>query len=91
MKEEMCKKISELLKGEMLISKREFIMALALCLFAGITFGLLKAPYTHGVKIGSDNGRTFINSADDTVLSKLSNPCDKEENTSKKLKKCCRK
>lgn len=93
MKEEICKKVTELFKGEITISKREFIMALALCLFTGITFGLMKAPFTHGVKIGSDNGRTFINSADDKALTKLKDQCKKEDKNDNKQakKKCCHK
>ena len=56
MKECMRKKMEELFEGEVTITKREIWLMGACCLLAGIVYGFLKAPWTHGVKIGSDNG-----------------------------------
>lgn len=52
MKEFLC----NLFIGEAEISKREVWLLSGLCLFAGIAIGLLNAPWTHGVTIGSNNG-----------------------------------
>lgn len=52
MKEFFC----ELFTGEVEIGKRELWLIGGLCFFAGIAIGLLKAPWTHGVTIGSNNG-----------------------------------
>lgn len=46
----------DLFIGEVEINKRELWMLGGLCFFAGIAIGLLKAPWTHGVTIGSNNG-----------------------------------
>ena len=49
----LCEK---LFLGEIKISKRELWLISLVCLFGGIAYGLLKAPFTHGVTIGSHNG-----------------------------------
>ena len=46
----------KLFTGEITVQKRELWMAGAICLLLGIVIGLIKAPLTHGVTIGSHNG-----------------------------------
>lgn len=43
-------------EGEITIPKVNLWLVGGICLFAGIAYGLLKAPMTHGVTIGSNNG-----------------------------------
>lgn len=52
----MKERILNVFKGEMTIGKMNVWLIGGVCFFAGITFGLLKAPWTHGVTIGSHNG-----------------------------------
>lgn len=63
----MKNKISEtwrkLFHGEVTIGKRELWLIGAVCLLAGIVYGLKKAPWTHGVTIGSNNGNNSGNYA----------------------------
>ena len=64
----MKEKITELFRGEYTLSKREFWIVIAACTLFGIVVGLFKAPLTHGVTIGSNNGNTtdsFINTEED--------------------------
>ncbi len=64
----MKEKITELFRGEYTLSKREFWIIIAACTLFGIVVGLFKAPLTHGVTIGSNNGNTtdsFINTEED--------------------------
>lgn len=51
-----------LFTGDVTLRKRELWMLGALCLFAGIVIGFVKAPWTHGVTIGSNNGNNSGNS-----------------------------
>lgn len=64
----MKNKISEtwrkLFQGEVTIGKRELWLVGAVCLLAGIVYGLKKAPWTHGVTIGSNNGNNSGNYTD---------------------------
>lgn len=48
--------LKNLFIGEVELSKRELWLLGGFCLFAGIAIGLLQAPWTHGVTIGSNNG-----------------------------------
>lgn len=41
--------------GDVIVSKRTLWLAGAVCLLAGIVYGLVTAPWTHGVTIGSYN------------------------------------
>lgn len=52
LKERTCKA----LEGEVTFSKLDFFLLGAILLLAGICLGLLTAPFTHGVSIGSHNG-----------------------------------
>ena len=52
LKERTCKA----LEGEVTLSKVDFCLLGAVLLLAGICLGLLAAPFTHGVSIGSHNG-----------------------------------
>lgn len=55
----MKEKIISLFKGEVTISKLDLWLIGGLCLFTGVVFGLVKAPWTHGVTIGSYNGNGY--------------------------------
>ncbi len=46
----------KLFLGETTVNKRDLWFVGAICLLAGIICGLKKAPWTHGVMIGSNNG-----------------------------------
>ena len=46
----------KLFTGETTVNKRDLWFVGAICLLAGIICGLKKAPWTHGVMIGSNNG-----------------------------------
>lgn len=52
LKERTCK----VLEGEVTLSKLNFCLLGAVLLLAGIALGLLAAPFTHGISIGSHNG-----------------------------------
>lgn len=58
--EEFEKKCRELgrfcFEGEVTVTKVNLWLALTTCLMAGIVYGLRKAPFTHGIMIGSNNG-----------------------------------
>jgi len=43
-------------EGDITLPKVTLWLACIACLFAGIVYGLRKAPWTHGVTIGSNNG-----------------------------------
>lgn len=43
-------------EGEVTIPKVNLWLVAGICLFVGIVYGLRKAPLTHGVTIGSNNG-----------------------------------
>lgn len=47
--------------GEVTLKKRELWLLAALCLCAGMISGIKKAPWTHGVQIGSNNGNNSGN------------------------------
>lgn len=49
-------KFSELFRGEVSVSKRELWLLAGTCFFSGVTIGLIKAAWTHGVTIGCYNG-----------------------------------
>lgn len=56
MKLKLKKWAKELFEGEITIRKTELWLVGAVCLLAGIVHGLLAAPMTHGIMIGSNNG-----------------------------------
>lgn len=63
-KTELKAKVRELLDGEVTFTKVDFCLIGLSCLMAGICIGLLTAPYTHGITIGSNNGNTNNNNYD---------------------------
>lgn len=56
MREKLSATCKKLFDGELTIKKRELWLIGAVCLLVGIVYGLKKAPWTHGVTIGSNNG-----------------------------------
>lgn len=52
---ELKEKTTCLMTGELTLTKLDFFLIGAICLLAGICIGLLTAPLTHGVAIGSNN------------------------------------
>jgi len=69
----MREKITNMFTGDYTISRREFWIIVAACTLLGIVIGLLKAPFTHGVTIGSNNGNntdSFINAEEEEVCEK---------------------
>lgn len=59
------KKLKELSQklflGETTVNKRDLWFIGAICLLLGVVCGLKKAPWTHGVMIGSNNGNNSGN------------------------------
>lgn len=60
MKEEMTETCKKLFTGDITLKKRELWLIGGLCLFAGVLYGIKKAPWTHGV-IASHNGNASGN------------------------------
>lgn len=60
MKEECKEKFNsmatKLFQGELTLKKMDLWLIGAVCLLTGIVYGIKKAPWTHGVMIGSNNG-----------------------------------
>lgn len=54
----LCEKWFE---GEVTLAKTTLWLIGAVCLLGGIVYGLRKAPWTHGVVIGSNNGNNSGN------------------------------
>ena len=54
--EKMKELSTKLFCGETIVNKRDLWFVGGLCLLAGIVYGLLMAPWTHGVTIGCGNG-----------------------------------
>lgn len=48
-------------EGDVTLPKVTLWLACTVCLLAGIVYGLRKAPWTHGVTIGSNNGNNSGN------------------------------
>lgn len=52
-----CKKaMKKCFEGELTMPKVNFWMIGAICVLTGVVYGLLTAPLTHGVIIGSNSG-----------------------------------
>ncbi len=47
---------SDYMRDEITFTKLDFCLIGAICFLAGICIGLLTAPFTHGISIGSHNG-----------------------------------
>ncbi len=68
MKEFLEEKKEQLLDGEVTMTKVDLWLIVMLVFVVGVLYGLLKAPWTHGVKmtIGSNNGsNNNVNAAED--------------------------
>ncbi len=64
MKGKIKELINKLFHGEVTITKRELWLIGLICLLAGVVYGLVRAPWTHGVTIGSHNGNNCGNTTD---------------------------
>ena len=64
MKGKIKELINKLFHGEVTITKRELWLIGLICLLAGVVYGLVRAPWTHGVTIGSHNGNYSGNTTD---------------------------
>ncbi|MDE7247510.1 MAG: hypothetical protein K2N43_06455 [Lachnospiraceae bacterium] len=53
---EWKEKALDTISGEVTLTKLDFCLIGAICFLAGICIGLLTAPFTHGISIGSHNG-----------------------------------
>lgn len=67
MKEKCAEKWTKLSEkwfiGDVTLPKVTLWLACSACLLAGIVYGLKKAPWTHGVTIGSNNGNNNGNNS----------------------------
>ena len=66
MKGKFSELVNKLFRGEVTITKRELWLIGFICLLAGVVCGLVNAPWTHGVTIGSHNGNYSGNTTDTT-------------------------
>ena len=55
MAEKLKNVTNKLFSGDLTISKGNLWLIGGICLLAGVVYGLLLAPITHGVTIGSNN------------------------------------
>ena len=53
---ELKQRTTELMEGNVTLSKLNFFLLGAVMLLAGICLGLLAAPLTHGITVVSHNG-----------------------------------
>lgn len=54
---EKCRKLTKTcFEGEVTIRKTSFWLVGTVCLLSGIVYGLVAAPWTHGVEIACNNG-----------------------------------
>ena len=53
---ELKEMTGDFMRDEITITKLDFCLIGAICFLAGICIGLLTAPFTHGISIGSHNG-----------------------------------
>lgn len=71
----MKEKITELLTGTVIISRKELWLTVTSCTLLGVIIGLIAAPFTHGVTLCSHNG----NGNAKNIYSKKEEPTDKSE------------
>lgn len=82
-KKKICETFKAMTEGDVTMSKKQLWLVLICVMMTGIVYGLLKAPMTHGVRIGCYNGNYNGNAAQ---------PDEEEEPKSEeKKKKCCKK
>lgn len=58
---EVKQKAVDLTKGELTLTRMDFILIGAILLLAGICIGLLTAPFTHEISLFSNNGNNCGN------------------------------
>lgn len=63
---EVKQKAVDLTKGELTLTRVDFILIGAILLLAGICIGLLTAPFTHGISLFSNNGNNNGNNCGNT-------------------------
>lgn len=63
---QLKQKAADLTRGELTLSKVDFILIGAILLLAGICIGLLTAPFTHGISVFSNNGNYNGNNCGNT-------------------------
>lgn len=56
LKEKLNATATKLFHGELTMKKTDLWLIGTVCLLTGIVYGLIKAPWTHGVTIASNNG-----------------------------------
>ena len=81
MKEFLEEKKEQLLDGEVTMTKTDFWLIVLLVFVVGVLYGLLRAPWTHGVKmtIGSNNNIVNAEEDDDECECIGCCECDEEE------------
>lgn len=67
MMERITELTKKLFKGELTMKKTDLWLIGGICLLAGILYGIKKAPWTHGVRIGCNNGNNSGNSYSDSL------------------------
>ena len=65
---ELKQRAVDLTKGELTVSKVDFILISAILLLAGICIGLLTAPLTRGIGLFSNNGKYNGNNCGNTEM-----------------------
>ena len=63
---EVKQKAADLTRGELTLTRMDFILIGAILLLAGICIGLLTAPFTHGISLFSNNGNNNGNKCGNT-------------------------
>ncbi|MBO5166342.1 MAG: hypothetical protein IJX66_04460 [Lachnospiraceae bacterium] len=63
--------------GETIVNKRDLWFIGAICFLGGIVYGLVTAPWTHGVTIGSNNGNGCSCCCDDECDCECDEECCK--------------
>lgn len=81
----MKRMVKKCFEGEVTMPKVNFWMIGIICLLTGIVFGLLAAPLTHGVIIGSNSGN--ISDSNNTNRSNNGTRAAKKQCSGKKWKK----
>lgn len=81
MREFLEEKKEQLLDGEVTMTKVDFWLIVLLVFVAGVLYGLVKAPWTHGVKmtIGSNNGSNNILGAEEDEECECIGCCECDE------------
>ena len=78
-KKKICEVTTELTQGDVTMSKRELWLVVICCFMTGLVYGLMKAPKTHGVRIGCYNGNNNSGAYDPKTETKDKKCCKKKE------------